>query len=161
MRHFGDVKSFRKYRLFQDDVVHFTHYVTMTLWLRSSKMKPQSWCCIYWIIWYDLYRIHRLNSGIKNRNNFFAWVIFLIQKVGTNSVIYADSGDIKILVQFPGNSILKILQNFWKCVGGVYMRGCLILKITQSVQLFTLIIFIYKIRCIHLISWQPTQFQPP
>ena len=105
--------------------------------------------------------ICRLNSGIKNQNNFFAWVIFLIQKVGTNSVIYADSGDIKILVQFPGNSILKILQNFWKCVGGVYMRGCLILKTTQSVQLFTLIIFIYKIRCIHLISWQPTQFQPP
>ena len=56
--------------------------------------------------------IGRLNSGIKNRNNFFAWAIFLIGKVGNNSVIYADSGDIKILVQFPGNSILKILQNF-------------------------------------------------
>ena len=43
-------------------------------------------------------KMDRLNSGIKNRNNFFAWAIFLIQKVGTNSVIYADSGDIKILV---------------------------------------------------------------
>ena len=56
--------------------------------------------------------IFRLNSGIKNRNKFFAWAIFLIQKVGTNSVIYADSGDIKTLVQFPENSILEILQNF-------------------------------------------------
>ena len=97
-------------------------------------------------------KMPRLNSGIKNRNKFFAWAIFLIQKVGTNSVIYADSGDIKTLVQFPGNSILTILQNFWKCVGGVYMRGWLILKITQNVQLFTLINFIYKTRGIHLIS---------
>ena len=56
--------------------------------------------------------IDRLNSGTKNRNNFFVWAIFLIQKVGINSVIYADSGDIKILVRFPGNSILKIFQNF-------------------------------------------------
>jgi len=38
--------------------------------------------------------VYRLNSGIKNRNNFFAWAIFLIQKVGTDSVIYANSGDI-------------------------------------------------------------------
>ena len=42
--------------------------------------------------------ITRLNSGIKNRNNFFAWAIFLIQKVGTNSVIYANSGDINDFV---------------------------------------------------------------
>ena len=124
--------------------------------------------CIY--RWYEYRRVQpneylsligRLNSGIKNRNNFFAWAIFLIQKVGTNSVIYADSGDINILAQFPRNSILKIFQNFWKCVGGIYMRGCLILKIAQSVQLFILINFIYKIRGIHLISCQPTQFQPP
>ena len=60
----------------------------------------------------EVFTIVRLNSGIKNRNNFFAWAIFLIQKVGTNSVIYADSGDIKILVPFSGNTILKILQNF-------------------------------------------------
>ena len=104
--------------------------------------------------------ILRLNSGIKNRSNFFAWAIFLIQKVWTDSVIYVDSGDIKILVQYPGNLILKILQNFWKCVGGVYTRGCLILKITQNVRLFTLINFIYNIRGIHLISCQPTQLQP-
>ena len=72
--------------------------------------------CIY--RWYEYRRVQpteylsligRLNSGIKNRNNFFAWAIFLIQKVGTNSVIYANSGDIKTSVEFPGNSILKIL----------------------------------------------------
>ena len=65
----------------------------------------------------------RLNSGIKNRNNFFAWAIFQIQKIGTNSVIYSDSGDIKILIQFFGN-----------CVGGVYMRGCFPLRIVNWVQ---------------------------
>ena len=58
------------------------------------------------------YGILRLNSGIKNRNNFLAWAIFIIQKVETKLVIYADSVGRKILVQFPGNSILKILQNF-------------------------------------------------
>jgi len=99
--------------------------------------------------------------GFKIGITSFEWAIFLIQKVGTNSVIQAASLDIKILVQFPGNSILKILQNFWKCVGGVYMRGCLIFKITQRVQLFTPINFISEIRGIHLISWQPTQFSPP
>ena len=88
-----------------------------------------------------IFDIPRLKSEIKNLNNFFAWAIFLIQKIGTNIVIYADFENIKILFQFPGNSIMKILPNFWKCVGGVYMRGCLILKITQSVQLFTLIWF--------------------
>ena len=52
--------------------------------------------------------ISRLNSGIKNRHNFFVWAIFLFEKLGTDSVNYADSGDIKILIQFPGNSDLKI-----------------------------------------------------
>ena len=75
--------------------------------------------------------INRLNSGIRNRNNFFAWAIFPIQKVETNSVIYADSGDIKILIQFPGNSILKFSTNLGKCVGGANMRGRFILKIIQ------------------------------
>ena len=59
-----------------------------------------------------------------------------------------------------GNRFLKISLNFWKSVGGTNMRGFLILKITQGVQLFTLINFIYRIRGIHLISCQPTQFQP-
>ena len=106
-------------------------------------------------------RMNRLNSGIKNRYNFFIHTIFLFPIIGTDSVNHAKSWDIKSLIQLPGKSILKILQNFWKCVGGVYMRGRLILKITQSVQLFTLIDFIYKIRGSHLVSCQPTQFQPP
>ena len=32
--------------------------------------------------------------------------------------IHADSDDIKILVQFPGNSFLKLLVIFWNRVGG-------------------------------------------
>ena len=41
-----------------------------------------------------------------------------------------------------GNRFLKISLNFWKSVGGTNMRGFLILKIIQGVQLFTLINFI-------------------
>ena len=51
----------------------------------------------------------------------FILATFLFQKIGNDSVNGAEPGDI----QFLGNSILKILQNFWKCVGGAYMRGCL------------------------------------
>ena len=42
--------------------------------------------------------IVRLNSGIRIRHNFFVWAVFLFEKLGTDSVNYADSGDIKILV---------------------------------------------------------------
>ena len=54
----------------------------------------------------------RLNSGIKNRNNFFVRAFFYFQKTGTDSVYQADSRDIKILVRFPGKSILKFLFGF-------------------------------------------------
>ena len=58
------------------------------------------------------YDIIRLNSGNKNPQNFFLGAIFLFQKMGTDSVNHADSGDIKVLVSFPGNSILKFFTNF-------------------------------------------------
>ena len=67
--------------------------------------------------------IVRLNSGIRTQHNFSVWAIFLFQKLATDSVNCADSGDIKLLVWFPGNSILKfsiIFENAWvapKCVG--------------------------------------------
>ena len=109
----------------------------------------------------SLGNILNMNSRIRNRNNFFVWATFLFQKIENDSVNRADSGDIQFLVQFPGNWILKSLQNFWKCVGGAYRRRCFFLKITQGVQLFTLISFIHKIKGIHLISCQPTQFSPP
>ena len=54
----------------------------------------------------------RLNSGNKNPQNVFLGAIFLFQKTGTDSVNHADSGDIKVLVSFPGNSILKFFTNF-------------------------------------------------
>ena len=54
--------------------------------------------------------IRRLNFGIRNPHNFFVLEIFLFQKLGTNLVNYADSGDIKIFVRFPKNSIFKFSQ---------------------------------------------------
>ena len=54
----------------------------------------------------------RLNSGNNNPQNFFLRAIFLFQKMGTDSVNHADSRDIKVLVSFPGNSILKFFTNF-------------------------------------------------
>ena len=56
--------------------------------------------------------IPRLNSGIKNRHNFFLLAFILFQKTGNESVNHFNSQHIKILGQFPENSILKILQNF-------------------------------------------------
>ena len=61
---------------------------------------------------YMIWPISRLNSGIKNRNNFFVWAFFSFQKIGTDLVHQADFGDIKILIQFPGKSILKFLLGF-------------------------------------------------
>ena len=59
--------------------------------------------------------------------------ILTFKKTATDSVNHADSGDINILVQFPGNSILKFWVKFWNCVGGTHMRECFVPKITQQV----------------------------
>ena len=110
---------------------------------RISKLSPQmvskSLAKLIWVLVKDIVQgnvcitfINRLNSGRRKRNYFFVWATFLFQKIGNDSMNRADSGDIQLLVQFPGNSIFKILQNFWKCVGGSYMRGCSILKIRNS-----------------------------
>ena len=62
------------------------------------------------------YNIFRLNSGIRNRYNFFMRFFekfeYLFQKIGSDSVNHAISWDIKVLVQFPGNSIVKFFTNF-------------------------------------------------
>ena len=47
--------------------------------------------------------------------------MFLFSKIENDSENYADSKDIKIFIQFPVNSILKFLPNFWNCVGGTRM----------------------------------------
>ena len=47
-----------------------------------------------------------LDSGIRNRHNFFLWPIFLYQKIVADSVSRADAEDIKVFIRFPGNSIL-------------------------------------------------------
>ena len=45
------------------------------------------------------------------------------------SVIDAESYDIKILSQFPGNPSLEILIENCKCVGGTNVRGCFLIKV--------------------------------
>ncbi len=75
--------------------------------------------------------ITRLNTGNRNRHNFFILAILTLKKTPTDSVNHADSGDINILVQFPGNSILKFWVKFLNCVGGTHMRGCFVPKINQ------------------------------
>ena len=49
--------------------------------------------------------MRRLNSGIMNRNNFFVKTNLSYLITGTESVDNAESEDIKVFVQFPGNSI--------------------------------------------------------
>ena len=50
--------------------------------------------------------MRRLKSGIMNRNNFLVKTNFSYLITGTDSVNNAESGDIKLSVQFPGKFIL-------------------------------------------------------
>ena len=74
-----------------------------------------------WKVWSEFKA--RLNSGIRNRHVFFLWAFFYFKKTGNESVNHSDSQHIKIMGQFPGNSILKIckiFENAWVasiCVG--------------------------------------------
>ena len=52
-----------------------------------------------------------MNSGTKNHRNVFLWAIFGIEKVGTASGNHADSEDIKVFIQLPGDSFLIFLPN--------------------------------------------------
>ena len=83
---------------------------------------------------------------------------FSFQKTETDSVNQADSGDTKILVQFPGNPILKFLLKFSNCVGGTHVRGYFNLKIIQCANLITLVILTRTNKGSYLISTLPTQF---
>jgi len=104
--------------------------------------------------------IYRLNSGIRNRHNFFLRPIYIFQKVLSDSVNHADSEDVKVFVRFSENTILKFFTNFWKCVGGADTRGCFILKITQCVDLITLVILIYKLAVVIWFRPNPRNFNP-
>ena len=81
MKNHGRIKS---------SIFHFINYLNVLFFSRNN---------------FGLF-IVRLNSGI---GNLFTFAIFIIQK-SENKVINADSEDIKTLVQFPGNSILKFCQ---------------------------------------------------
>ena len=56
--------------------------------------------------------IDRLNSGNKNRHNFFIQANFKYLNIGSDSVDHDESGDTKVFVQFRGNSILKSSLQF-------------------------------------------------
>ena len=56
--------------------------------------------------------ISRLNSGNKNRHNFFIQGNFKYLNIGSDSVDHDESGDTKVYFQFRGNSILKISLRF-------------------------------------------------
>ena len=80
--------------------------------------------------------------GLRIAITFLFRRILDIHAVESDSVNHADSGDIKLLVQFLGKTILKFSLRFRNCVGFVHIRGYFILKTTQYVQLFILVIFI-------------------
>ena len=50
--------------------------------------------CVNEFLENTIWEMDRLNSGIKNRHNFFLISIFLVQKVESDSVNLSDSGNI-------------------------------------------------------------------
>ena len=54
-------------------------------------------------------------------------------------MIQADTGNIQISLKFRGNLIWRFLSNFRNCVGNAQIRGRLIPKITQCVNLVTVV----------------------
>ena len=103
----------------------------------------------------------RLNFGIMNRHNFFLWPIFIYQKVGADSVSHADSGDIKVFVQFAGNSILKISLRFWNSVGCGHMRGCFFFSKSPNVYVLLRWSFLYaKLGVLIWFRINPRYFNP-
>ena len=95
--------------------VHRPHlkraYLKMEFWNMKRLFKMSKLVVIisqkYWsslnIIWltfmqceFSIKAICRLNSGVWNRYNFFLRPIYIFQKVVSDSVIHADSGDIEV-----------------------------------------------------------------
>ena len=77
----------------------------------------------------DTRSIFRLISASQNRHNFFSGANFLYLNIGSDSMYHAESGDIKVLVQCHGNSILKTSLRFeiaWVaaiCVGVLFSKS--------------------------------------
>ena len=72
-----------------------------------------------------------------------------------------DPGDIQVFVQFPGNKILEISTNFWKYVGGDYLRGRFRVKIHENDEHDISNKLSLSNLQVSLILGQPTQFLPP
>ena len=60
----------------------------------------------------DIRSIFRLISASQNCHNFLSEANFLYLNIGIDSMYHAESGDIKVLVQCQGNSILKTSLRF-------------------------------------------------
>ena len=92
--------------------------------------------------------------------NFFPVEIFSSPNSVSDSVSDADSRDINILVRFPGNPILEISIKIRNCVGSLYMRGCILMKV-RLIACYNCPVYLgYFLVWVYLISSEPTQFQP-
>ena len=81
---------------YQSQNRHYPHWALLTG--QSMKICELKECDYVFSSENEYLVINRLNSGIKNRHNFFLRAIFLFLKVGNESVNYADSRDIKTFV---------------------------------------------------------------
>ena len=94
----------------------------------------------------------RLNSGTRSRHYFFILTSFLYRNIQSDSVDHTESGDIKVFVHFPGNSILKLR--------GLRPYAWVVNSQNYPMCIFMLVILICEIGGTYLISHQPTQFNP-
>ena len=78
----------------------------------------------------------------------------------SESVRDAESHDIKILTEFPGNPILEILIKFCNCVGGTNMRGCFPIILCLTAMFNSPVILVYFLMQVYFILSEPTQFLP-
>ena len=87
---------------------------------------------------------------------FFPADIFSSPNRVSDSVSDADSRDIKILVRFPGNPILEISIKIRNCVAGLYMRGCILMKVRLIACSNCPVILGYFLVWVYLIFGEPT-----
>ena len=126
-----------KLRAFNSDTFNFSKFSFLSLncpfWGKITKMITTDEVLDFHKLtlyknFKSFHRISRLNSGIKNRKNFFQLAIFFIWKnrkwLSQSFWFWGYQNFGPILWEFD-------FENFWKCVGGVYMRGCFIPTITQ------------------------------
>ena len=73
---------------------------------------------------------------------------------------HSDSGHIKILVLFPGNSILEFWLKFWNCVVGTHMRGRFVPKSSNEYIFLHWSFWSVKLRVLIRFHVNPRNFHP-